>query len=215
MPKIRTFHNRYPYVGPVFWMLSVQYYVVQVVVASAWQVPFSLRFNTISDLGNTACGQYGQRIVCSPLHADMNGSFIALGVSMMIGSLLIYNEFKESRATAFGFGAMAAAGFGTLLVGLFPENTVSALHILGAGLPFFVGNVGLVVLGLKLPVPKPLRLYTLVSGAVMLIALALFVAGVYLGLGIGGMERVVAYPQTIWLIVFGMYLGKKHLNSAN
>src|SRR5476651_1236172 len=109
---IRTFNDRYPYVGPVFWMLSVQYYIIQVVVALAWSIPYSLRFNTISDLGNTACDLYTSRYICSPLHSLMNASFISLGITMVLGSILIYREFTRTNVSAIGFSFMALAGFG-------------------------------------------------------------------------------------------------------
>jgi hypothetical membrane protein len=207
---IKTFSDRYPLVGPSFWMLSVQYLIVQLLVADHWKTPFSLARNTISDLGNTACGPYGGRLVCSPLHDWMNASFIVLGLSMIIGAGLIYHEFRRSCASRIGFSFMALAGVGTVLVGLFPENTVSALHILGAALPFFIGNVGIIILGLKLDMPGVLKAYNVISGVIMLMALALLLSGHYLGLGIGGMERVTAYPQTIWLIVFGIYISSSH-----
>ncbi len=210
---IKTFTDRYPYVGPLFWMVSVQYYIVQIIVASAWLIPYSLLHNTISDLGNTACGIYDGRQVCSPLHGLMNASFIILGITMMAGATLIYQEFTENKGSAVGFSFMAVAGFGTLLVGLFPENTVHALHTLGAFLPFLIGNVGMVVLGLSLDIPKTLKLYTLISGIVSLLALGLFVNNIYLGLDIGGMERIVAYPQTLWLIVFGIYISSNHMRA--
>src|SRR5882724_1557857 len=101
--RIQTFHERYPLVGPVFWLLSIQYFIIQVVVAMAWSVPYSLSQNTISDLGNTACGQYGDRHVCSPLHPLMNGSFMIFGVTMIAGSALIFHEFRKSTASAAGF----------------------------------------------------------------------------------------------------------------
>ena len=126
---------------------------------------------------------------------------------MIIGSVLIFQEFIENRPGAIvGFSFMALAGFGTILVGLFPENTVHILHEFGALLPFLIGNIGMIVLALSLDIPKWLRRYTALSGAISLIALARFLMEGYLGLGIGGMERIVAYPQTIWLIVFGIYM---------
>lgn len=91
------------------------------------------------------------------------------------------------------------------MVGLFPENGVAALHIGGASLSFFVGNVGLLVLSLSLSIPRSLKIYTFISGALALTALGLFLNHNYLGLGEGGMERVVAYPQTVWLIIVGIY----------
>jgi hypothetical membrane protein len=210
---IRIFNDRYPLVGPAFWILSIQYFITQWVVAHRWATPFSLSHNTISDLGNTACGPYGGRFVCSPLHDWMNASFIIFGLTMVIGAALIYHEFKRSRATRIGFSFMAAAGVGTLLVGLFPENTVSGLHILGAALPFFIGNVGMVILGRSLELPKAFKIYTIFSGLFALIALAFLLTGHYLGLDIGGMERLTAYPQTIWLIVFGIYMSSSHVTS--
>lgn len=134
-----------------------------------------------------------------------------LGLTIALGSMFIYQEFKKDLATLVGFSLMAAGGIGTVLVGLFPENTVSALHILGAGLPFVLGNVALVIFSFALPIPKLYRYYTLLSGVITLIALILLLSGHYLGLGIGGIERVVAYPQTVWLIIFGVYISSSHL----
>ena len=208
---IKVFTDKYTLVGPTFWIASAQYYLVQIIVGLAWSIGYSLRFNTISDLGNTACGLYSGRYVCSPLHDLMNLSFLVLGTTMIIGSTLIYQEFKETKGSRLGFSFMAVAGIGTLLVGSFPENTISSLHLLGAFLPFLIGNIGLVVLGTVLELPRWLKLYTIVSGVVALIGLALFSTHIYLGLGIGGMERVVAYPQTMWLIIFGIYMSSTHI----
>ncbi len=213
--RIKTFTDRYPLVGPIFWMVSLQFFIVQYIVAKSNPNPYSLVFNTISDLGNRACAYYGERYVCSPEHALMNASFIVLGYTMVIGSVLIYHEFRQSRGTALGFGLMALAGIGTVLVGLFPENTNVTLHVLGAALPFVLGNVALIVFGLVLDLPRLFRAYTILSGVVALIALWLFVSQHYLGLGEGGMERLVAHPQTIWLILFGLYMTRTHYRTRH
>jgi len=102
---------------------------------------------------------------------------------------------------------MALSGVGTILVGLFPENTVAPLHILGAGLAFVLGNMGMITIGASSHrVPKILRLATITAGVVGLVALVLFVLGFYGPLGVGGMERIVAYPQSIWMISVGAYV---------
>lgn len=203
---IRIFNNRHPLVGPTFFIVCVQYFITQYFVAQAWLTPFSLSKNVISDLGNTACGFYVDRYVCSPQYAWMNASFIVLGLTMIAGSTLLHQNFRKNFGSFIGFTLMAVAGFGTILVGIFPENTISALHFIGALMPFALGNAGLVILGVSLPVPRILKMFTVLSGLFALIALLLFQNGIYLGLGEGGMERVVAYPQTIWLIVFGLYM---------
>jgi len=42
--------------GGLCWLSSVQFFIAQLWVALAWQRPFSLVHNFISDLGNTRCG---------------------------------------------------------------------------------------------------------------------------------------------------------------
>ena len=208
LKKIKVFSDRYPYIGPLMWMLSIQYFIVQTVVAADWSIGYSLSKNTISDLGNTTCGVYTTRFVCSPLHNLMNISFIVLGLFMTVGAVFIYKEFKKRTLTRLGFYLLGIAGFGTMVVGVFPENTVSFLHLTGAVLALLIGNVGIAVLGWALEVPKTLRVYSVISGSFSLVALLLYVSSISAGIGLGEIERLAAYPQTIWLIVFGLYMSK-------
>jgi hypothetical membrane protein len=192
--------------GPLLWILSIQYYVIQLIVALDWRLPYSLKHNTISDLGNTACRTYNDSFVCSPLHNLMNGSFVLLGLTMTVGSLLIQSSLTKTKRQKIGIRFMILAGIGTILVGLLPENTVASLHILGAALPFIFGNLAIILLGIELPLSKPLKYYSIISGIVALLAVILFITHFYLGIGRGGMERIVAYPQSVWMIIIGFYL---------
>jgi hypothetical membrane protein len=73
----------------------------------------------------------------------------------------------------------------------------------------------LIIFGRGLHVPRRLSWYSIASGAVALVALCLFLTQHRFFLGLGGMERVVAYPQTVWLIVFGLYRsGSRHRSAA-
>ena len=51
----------------------------------------------------------------------------------------------------------------------------------------------------------PLSYFSVFLGIVSLSALVLFASGTYLGLGKGGMERMVAYPALLWVVGFGCY----------
>lgn len=205
--RIAVFTDKYPFLGPIVWILSVQYFAAQIVAAAAWPVAYSWSQNVISDLGNTACGQYAGRYVCSPQHGLMNASFIMLGITMAVGSLLIYTEFRRSRASLVGFSLMGMAGIGTILVGMFPENTVSWMHGIGAFLALGIGNVSLMVLALAIrQARRSFRIYTFLSGALSVVAFGLFAFRLHVGLGAGTIERIVSYPQTIWLILFGLYM---------
>lgn len=204
--RIRSLVVRHPWVGPVVWVSSIQYFVVQAMVASAWKKPpYSWRLNAISDLGATGCGQFDGRMMCSPLHGLMNASLIGLGLAMAVGAALTFQTFRRSRV---GFGMMAAAGMGAVLVGLVPLDTVYWVHITGADLAFLLGNVALIIFGFTLRLARWLSWYSIVSGVAGLVALYLFLAHDRSFLGLGGMERAVAYPQTIWLIVAGLCMSK-------
>jgi hypothetical membrane protein len=191
-------------VGSWLWLSSVQYFMVQGYVARSFVGGFSLRERTISDLGITQCALHGQVYVCSPRFMVMNWSFIALGLTMALGAWLL-GRSMAIKGTKLGFLCMAVAGAGTILVGIFPSNVIGLLHGIGAALPFLIGNIGLLVLGRSLTMPATLRYFTYLSGIIALVALGMFVSKTYAGLGIGGMERLVAYPQTIWLIIYGAY----------
>ncbi|MBW4079370.1 MAG: DUF998 domain-containing protein [Acidobacteria bacterium] len=182
--------------------------------ALQWSPPYNVSRDTISDLGITTCGRFNARYVCSPLHQVMNLSFVLLGVTMVMACTLLQHLFStvRSRWRNTGFILVGIGGFGVILVGIFPEDTIPFLHGIGAALPFLLGNIGVVVLGFSLPVLRGFRLFTLMSGFVALVAVAFYATGHFLGLGEGGIERVVAYPQTIWLIAFGVHLLTRNTN---
>ena len=197
---------RYPKLGPILYVSSIQFFAVQIFVAMQWNPPYSLARDTISDLGNTACGTFNSRPVCSPLHGLMNASFIVLGIAMTAGSILISRKFAKSRAATVGFAAMAASGIGVIIVGIFPENSIPAFHGLGTAIPFTLGNAALIIIAAAPVLPAALRLYSFLSGTLAVLALVSYSSSHYLGLGEGGIERVVAYPQVVWLIVIGIFL---------
>jgi hypothetical membrane protein len=211
-PTPRIDSPRTIWLGAVVWILAIQFFIAQLIVQSAWTTPFSLTTNYISDLGNTTCGPYpvdSRTYVCSPWHTWMNASFILLGVIILVGAALIYRAFPSGRTRMAGLALLALAGPGSMLVGLFPENVNITPHTIGAAAHFVSGNLGIGVLGIAIAATRrqtPLAVYSIISGSVGLLATALFVSGHYLGLGIGGMERIAAYPLPLWLIVVGVSL---------
>jgi len=209
--RVGAFHDRHPRVGPVIFTASALYFFVQIVVAWVVTPPYSLIRNTISDLGNTAC----TKGLCSPRHVLMNVDFIYLGAVMIAGSTLLYHEFRERGGTeqnaAFvGFLLMAVGGLGTIIVGAFPENTVSVLHITGAAMAIGGGNFCIFILGAVLKLPESMRRYMLVFSITSLTAGGLFASHKYFGIGAGSMERIAAYPETVWLITFGLFIWRYH-----
>jgi hypothetical membrane protein len=207
-------------IGAIVWVLAIQFFIAQFVVQSAWATPFSLTTNYISDLGNTTCGPYpatSGAYVCSPWHAWMNASFMLLGVTILLGAALVRRAFPPGLLSAAGLLLVALAGPGVIMVGLFPENVDIAKHSLGAGVEFVSGSLGMIVLGIALAATRRhawLATFSIGAGVVGLLATGLFVAGQYLGLGIGGMERLAAYALPVWLIVAGITLAfRSHIRN--
>ncbi len=197
--------------GAIAWVLAVQFFMTQVVTASVWPRPFSLTADYISDLGNTFCGAYpagSAHVVCSPWHLAMNASFIVLGVTMILGAALTRDAFPPGWVRTLAALLFTVAGIGVIVVGIYPENTNNARHVLGAGFNFVAGNIAMIVFGLALaqrPMERGLlTVFSLISGAIGLLATLLLVSGHFLGIGVGGMERVAAYPMTVWQIVMGI-----------
>lgn len=208
MNWLLRFTGRHPFIGPIMWVLALQYFVVQLIVAAAWPKPYDWANNLISDLGAVqTCGEYMGRYVCSPLSPLMNLSFIVFGITIAVGSVLIYTAFKRDRATRIGFFFMAFCGIATALVGLIPLDVSESWHMIVATPALLVGNLAIVILAVALRgVRTWFRIFSYLCGFVSLLAFALFAAGNDLGIGLGNMERVISYPFTLWMMVTGAYM---------
>jgi hypothetical membrane protein len=196
--------------GALCWLSSVQFFITQLWVALAWRAPFSLAHNFISDLGNTRCGSFNGEshlYVCSPRHAWMNASFVLLGFTILAGGVLTHDSRRPGLARQFVRASMVVAGTGGMLVGCFPENENLSLHSLGAGAYFLFANIGLVMLGASAAEGIGRIEGVMIGlGITGISAAGLFFSGHYLGLGVGGMERVLVYPLPLALTLCGALL---------
>lgn len=201
-------------VGGLAWVVgTLQYFISQIVVAGAWPIPYSLHNNFISDLGNTVCGPFavphGLPIeVCSPEHAVMNASFVTAGILTLVGAILLRPFWPQGKLATTGVVLWVVAGLGKIVVGLVPENTDAALHLLGAfNIP--VGSVAILLLSIAIRRASGALAATGVVLAVLgLVGTVLSTAGqfssaLYLGLGVGGSERLAGYPSNLWMLIIG------------
>ncbi len=213
--RVYGYANRYWWLGPLIFASATLYFYLQIVVAWAWHPPYSLVTNAISDLGNNACGPYRGAYVCSPRWLVMDITFVGLGLVMAVGSWFICQEFVERSSSQrlvakIGFSLMAIAGVGTMLVGIFPENQIHFMHFIGAALAIGLGNVAIMILGVGLDLDESLKKSMIFGSVVSLTALVLFGTQHSFGIGAGTMERIAAYPESVWLIRFSLYLSKNH-----
>ncbi|MFF0423440.1 DUF998 domain-containing protein [Streptomyces sp. NPDC004520] len=203
-------------IGCAAWIAGVgQFFVVHGIVESAWARPYSWAHNNISDLGNALCALQSEpepRFICSPEHGLMNGSFVVLGALLAVGAVLTGPLWRRGAAAVTARVLVAGAGLGFVLAGLAPADTDENPHVLGALLIMGLGNIGLVAAGggLARELPGALRRATSALGLVALTAFGLFLSRHYLGLGMGGMERVAALPVLLWALAAGAYgLGRR------
>ncbi|MFI0811857.1 DUF998 domain-containing protein [Streptomyces echinatus] len=198
-------------IGYSAWIAGVvQFFAIHWIVESAWARPYSWARNNISDLGNAHCAMQQEpepRYICSPEHGLMNISFIALGTLLVVGAALTGPMWRRGAIAAIARFLLAGAGLGFALAGLAPADVHENQHILGALLIMGTGNIGLLLAGagLSIRVPGPLRWATSLLGITAVMALGLFFSHHYLGLGMGGMERVAALPLLVWTLAVGTH----------
>lgn len=185
-------------VAGTFLFIGGTQFVIFLIIAEAVYPGYSISANYISDLG----------VWDAPSALIFNASIMIFGLFVIASSYFIGKQFN-SRGIAILY---AIAGAGSLGVGIFPENIfvvngIPVLHSLAALLAFVVGGISAIV---TYRVTKPpFRYLSVIMGTAALVAFVLFLAtndmgG--LGIGAGGMERMIAYPSLLAIIGFGGYL---------
>lgn len=202
--------------GAALWIACLQYFVAEAVTIFGWPGPYSLSRNYISDLGAVGCdvrasGLEGStEALCSPLHQVMNASFLLQGVLIVSGAALLSPRLAKSALTSIALLLIAASGIGVFIVGLAPEDVMPKLHYFGALENFLCCNAGMAMMGLGMlrrgNARPALGLTSLGAGSIGLLGIGFLGMKTYLGLGVGGMERVVAYPFPLWMAGMGLLI---------
>lgn len=128
-----------------------------------------------------------------------NSSVILLGLSGL-GAVYILKDYDRIFATLLFISSVGAIG-----VGIFPMN-ISLPHTIAALLTFLF--TGLATLYSYRIEESTLKYIWLILGVTSLTALILFITGNYMGIGKGGMERLIVYPVLLWLMMYGRGLIK-------
>jgi hypothetical membrane protein len=139
-----------------------------------------------------------------------NFSLTLLAIIGFIFAYLIYRLFstKDLLFTRLFSIFFFLFGIGGIMVVVFPAGALPAgIHSISALIAFGFGGAAM-LMSFRLQ-ETPLSYITIVLSVMELIALVLYTFGIYLGLGPGGMERMIVYPAMFWAVAFGTYLMQK------
>ena len=177
--------------SPGIWLLSGGLEILFLIHLSEFLYPgYSVSTDYISDLG------------VGPM---LSSSIFTVAVILFgLMTLLAAALFRQKNKKSLFWLLLALSGIGAIGVGAFNLNYIPLVHRLSALAAFLFGN--LAVLYSYRMVRPPVSYVFALLGLIGLSALALYGAGIYVGLGVGGMERMILYPAMFWAIGFGAYL---------
>ena len=180
-------------------LVGLAQFILLLQIAEDLYPNYSTSQNYISDLGATCKFPSGTCTIVQPSSFIFNSSMIILGSLVVISAYYLQRAFTKKLFSLF----ILLAGLGAIGVGLFPETT-GIIHLVAAFITFIF--MGLAALMSYRIVRSPLNYVSIILGVLTLVTLLLFTTGNNLGLGVGGMERIIVYPLLVWGLAFAGYL---------
>jgi hypothetical membrane protein len=186
------------------WFLGVTQFALVVIIGEAIYPGYNIGYNHISDLGPPCSGGSSCPSRTSWLFFD--ASVVILGVAIITSAYFINRYFRWKPFT----GLTLAAGLGAAALGVFNESSPYRLHELFSLVAFLsIGLAAVLAFWLQKP---PLSYFSVLLGLISLVSLVLYIpdsgvgAGSYLGIGPGGLERLIVYPVLFWGLAFSGHL---------
>ncbi|WP_318567888.1 DUF998 domain-containing protein [Salinigranum marinum] len=174
-----------------------------IITAEAFYPGYNAGVQEISDLGAT---RPPNSVVVEPAATVFNATMIVSGLLVLGATRFVHRTFGDRPLTV----VLGLFGLGVLGVGVF-DGSEAPMHGISALLTFFTG--GLSALVAARVITTPFRLLSVAIGGFVLALLVSVIGFGLLGvphplsfLGLGGIERYVAYPVLLWLLGFGGYL---------
>ncbi len=161
--------------------------------------------NEISDLGAT---RQPNSVSFEPSSTIFNTIMLLAGMMVLAASIYQHKYFKKLLFSI----PVILFGLGLVGVGIFPGNK-TPYHGMAAMLTFLSGGF-CAITSFKI-VTLPFKYISILFGSITLLTwfIAVFASAILISfIGIGGIERWVAYPIIIWLTGFGGYLMNIEIN---
>jgi len=174
--------------GSLLFIGGVQF-VLGIILSEALYPGYNTSTQTISSLG------------VGPSAIIFNLSVFSIGVLGLAGTYFVHRVFNSKLFTFL----LGMTHIGAMGVGLFTEATSTfTAHSMFSVIAYVFGGIS-AIMSYKLQ-KQPLSSLSLILGIFSLLAMVFVASQTYLGLGLGGMERMVAYPLLLWEVGFGSHL---------
>ena len=173
--------------GLLLFVGIAQFAIIGLTVAESVYPGYSVSINYISDLG------------VGPAALVFDPSIILVGVAVLATAWFLLRAYRDRLVSV----VVALAGVGAIAVGVFTE-AFGVIHSL-VSLWTFIFIALSAILAMRIVRP-PFQYVSILLGLLSYAALGLYVSTTYLGLGPGGMERMIVWPVLVWGLAFGGYL---------
>jgi hypothetical membrane protein len=174
-------------IGPFLFLLGSLQFLISMLIAESIYPGYDRLNNYISDLG-----------IGANTSTIFNSSVILLGILIILGSILILDIIKKYNKLIFLILA-SITGMGAIGVGIFVEGT--PYHGIFALIAFLFGSITILYSSFLF---NKIKIISIILGVISLISLFLFIIKFQTPLGMGGIERLIVYPQLAWSIILGV-----------
>jgi hypothetical membrane protein len=198
MAKAKNSKKLNPTIAGILFFLAGSAVLMGIITAEMFypdQYKYTTAKSMISDLGAT---EPPNSLITQPSATIFNSSMMAAGLLILIGTYFVFRTFNDLISTIF----MGLLGLGVLGVGIFPGN-MNPMHPIFALMAFSCGGLAAIV-SYRI-IRSPFKYMAVLLGLATLFFL--FTNGYFATImGMGGVERWVAYPVVLWVLGLGGYL---------
>lgn len=175
--------------------LAAGQFLIALMLAESIAPGYSMHDNAISDLGTIA-----------ETELLFNASLFLIGLLNLTAGYVLYRSVGDRKI----FLVFALGGIGAMGAGLIPLDNPTGVHGLFALFAFVFLNIQAMVAGRL--ARSPLDKISIALGVLGIIFVPIMIMvdsgslDVTGSIGHGGVERMIAFPCLIWMLVFGGYL---------
>ncbi len=205
-------HNTYAKIAGVLLLVGSIQFLLGVVIGESQYPGYNTSRNTLSDMSGSCPSidpsnllKCVNSVVLQPSATIFSTIVFIIGSTIAVSAYLVHKTLSGKIVPIL----LAVTGIAAMGFGIFPGNAGMA-HVYFASTTFYSGSLAAIASYRILKESKPMQYISIALGVIaIIILLSLFTPGgspftkIF---GVGGTERLVAYPIVLWLVMLGTYL---------